>query len=271
MLNDITICVLTFNESANIARTLAQLSGFPNVLVVDSFSTDDTVEIARGFPNTKIFQRRFDSFCRQLNFAIDQAKPLSLWVMTLDADYVLSDDLLAELGSLKLHDETAFDAKFIFCIDGKPLRASLYPPRTVLFKNRDAYYIDVGHTQQLQIQGEIRHLNGIIYHDDRKDWTRFEQNQLKYSRAEAYHLLEKPFAKLRIQDKVRWLGFVAPWLVPMVTLWRVRPTSAGEFKYLRMRILAEWMIAKEIWKIRFRLSRPESGRGSGPNKGSEKI
>src|ERR1051326_1826372 len=126
-----TVMILTYNEAPNIGRTLEKLSWARRILVVDSFSTDETVAVATSFPNVDVIKRRFDSFAGQCNFGLTQIR--SEWVLSLDADYVLSDELCNEIADLSTNDEVqGFRAKFRYCVWGKPLRATLYPPRTVL-------------------------------------------------------------------------------------------------------------------------------------------
>ena len=74
MLDQITPLVLTFNEEANIGRTLARLTWAPRVVVVDSHSTDRTLEIVRGFPNVEVVQRAFDTFASQWNFGLKSVR-----------------------------------------------------------------------------------------------------------------------------------------------------------------------------------------------------
>ena len=102
MLDQITVFVLTYNEQENIARVLAKLAGFARVIVLDSFSQDATAAEAARFPYAQWVQRRFDNHANQCNFVLDELAISTPWVMSLDADYVLSDALLAELSALKL-------------------------------------------------------------------------------------------------------------------------------------------------------------------------
>src|SRR5262245_16448781 len=99
MLDQITVLILTFNEAPNIRRTLEKLTWAKEILIVDSFSTDETLEIAKTFSQTRVVQRKFDTFAGQCNFGLGQVK--TEWVLSLDADYVLSDDLNRELARLK--------------------------------------------------------------------------------------------------------------------------------------------------------------------------
>src|SRR5438270_13866515 len=89
---DITPLILTFNEEENIARTIGKLSWAKEVVVIDSGSTDRTIELARAtHPNVRIVERIFDTHAAQWNFGLAQVR--TPWVLSLDADYELSDAL----------------------------------------------------------------------------------------------------------------------------------------------------------------------------------
>src|SRR5215218_8013153 len=107
MLDQITPLVLTYNEAPNIARTLAALSWAKDIVVVDSFSDDNTVEIAKSFPHVRVFQRAFDCHRNQWEFGLKETGISTAWVLALDADYVISDDLVNELADLKPDAQTS--------------------------------------------------------------------------------------------------------------------------------------------------------------------
>ncbi len=87
----LSVVIITFNEEANIARCLEALGGIGDeVLVVDSFSTDRTVEICRQH-GARVIQNAFAGYVEQKNFATDQAQ--FDYVLQLDADEVLTDEL----------------------------------------------------------------------------------------------------------------------------------------------------------------------------------
>src|SRR5829696_4996130 len=107
MLDQITPLILTFNEAPNIARTLESLTWARDIVVVDSFSEDDTLKIAASFPQVRVFQREFDCHRNQWEFGLKETGISTPWVLALDADYVLSDDLVAELAKLTPGADTA--------------------------------------------------------------------------------------------------------------------------------------------------------------------
>src|ERR1700680_2940693 len=165
---DVTPLILTFNERENIGRTLAALSWAKQIVNIDSFITDETIAIAKAScANITITQRRFDTHATKWNFGLAQIR--TPWVLTLEADYELSRELCSEIAELKPSDEvSAYEARFQIRILGRNLRASVYPTRPILFRTEHCTYYDDGHTQKLAIAGLMRHLSGVVYHDDRK-------------------------------------------------------------------------------------------------------
>ena len=210
----IAALIITYNEEANLYRTLSSISWIPDVLVIDSGSSDQTLNIISQFKNTRIIHRSFDSFARQCNFGLDKLS--SDWVLSLDADYVLSTQLADELCALlsDSHSTSAsFDAYrigFNYCINGKPIRSGLLPPRICFYKRREAQYIDVGHGHRVIINGRIGRLKNKIFHDDRKSFSKWLENQKRYQRIEAAMLKVKSPRRLPIQDLIRKYTFMAP-------------------------------------------------------------
>ena len=95
----LSVVIITFNEEANIGRCLAALGGVgEEVLVVDSFSTDRTVEICRQH-GARVVQNAFAGYVAQKNFATDQAR--FDHVLQLDADEVLTGELRQSIESVK--------------------------------------------------------------------------------------------------------------------------------------------------------------------------
>jgi hypothetical protein len=80
MLDQITPLVLMYNEAPNIRRTLESLSWAREIVVVDSFSDDDTLEIAASFPQVRIFQRAFDCHANQWEFGLRDTAITTPWV-----------------------------------------------------------------------------------------------------------------------------------------------------------------------------------------------
>jgi glycosyltransferase involved in cell wall biosynthesis len=93
----LTVVILTFNEARHIERSIASVVGFAfEVVVIDSFSSDDTVEIARRH-GARVLQNRFVNQSQQFQWGVDNGNITTDWTMRLDADEVIEADLAAEL------------------------------------------------------------------------------------------------------------------------------------------------------------------------------
>jgi len=219
MLDCITPLILTWNEAPNIGRVLERLRWARRVVVVDSGSDDGTQSIVSTFPNAVLIERAFDSHAQQWNFALHSTGIETDWVLALDADYVLPEAMTGELKALEPPSNcSGFAAAFRYFIGGRALRGSLYPPVTVLFRRDGARFVQEGHTQRLQASGDVGQLRHLIDHDDRKPLSRWLLSQDRYAQLEADVLASTPWQRLRWQDRLRSLIFIAPWLAPIYAL-----------------------------------------------------
>ena len=211
LLGQVTPLILTLNEEPNIDRVLQHLTWAHRIVVVDSHSTDRTLDILQTYPQVEVFQRQFDNHTAQWNYGLNQVE--SVWVLSLDADYILTDEFIAEMDALPPSDTVGYYARFRYCVFGKPLHGTLYPPRQVLFRKDKAVYVDDGHTQLLQVNGASAPLSCHIYHDDRKPVDRWFRQEIKYAALETKKLLATPYADLSFVEKIRRKKVLAPLLV----------------------------------------------------------
>lgn len=115
---DLTVIILTKNEEANIRKCISSISSVAKrIVVVDSFSTDRTIEIAREL-SADVYQNEFINHAKQFNWALDNVNIYTTWVMKIDADEELTKELQDEI-NLKL-DSLSND------INGVILRRRVY-------------------------------------------------------------------------------------------------------------------------------------------------
>jgi glycosyltransferase involved in cell wall biosynthesis len=247
--NGLTAMVLTLNEAPNIGRTLSKLSWLADVVVVDSGSSDETVQIARSFPNVRLFERPFTSHADQWNFALEHTAIATEWVLALDADFVLTDELVHELKVLSPPAGVAgYQAAFTYCVDGIPLRSAVYPPVTVLSRRSSGRYEQDGHTQRVHVSAAIVALTAKIQHDDRKPLSRWLLAQIRYMKLEAQKLSDAPSSSLNVADRVRTLIVVAPPMMFLLCLFGrggVRDGWRGLF-YALQRATAELILSLSL-------------------------
>src|SRR5215213_2297753 len=244
MLDQITPLILTYNEAANIGRALENLKWARDIVVVDSFSDDETLEIASSFPQVRVFQRTFDCHRNQWEFGLRETGIKTPWVLALDADYVVTSAAFDEIKVLEA-DAAGYQAKFVYCINGKKLHSGIYPPVTVLYRRAAASYVQDGHTQRVVIDGPISNLQSPLLHDDRKPLKRWFHSQVRYAELEARKLLASDRKTLSFTDRLRRWVLV----VPLLTLIYCLLVRGGVFDgwagfyYAFQRTFAELMLS----------------------------
>jgi glycosyltransferase involved in cell wall biosynthesis len=257
VLEQITPLIITWNEAANIGRTLDKLLWARRIVVIDSGSTDETIDILGRYPQVEVIQHPFTDAASQCNFGLSRID--STWVLSLDADYELSDELVRELELLAPTDHVSgFQTRFVYRVHGRALRGTLYPPRTVLYRRERARYRNAGHAQRVVIDGNVLPLREVIFHDDRKPLARWFATQRRYAEQEAEYLLRASRDTLRRTDKIRLMAWPAPiavFLYSLIVKGCILDGWPGWY-YMLQRVVAEMMIALEI--IEQRLRRNES-------------
>ena len=244
MFESITPLILTYNEAPNIGRILQRLTWAKRIVVIDSYSTDETLEILRSFPQVEVYQREFDTAANQDNYGLDQIT--TEWALSLDADYLLTDELIEELKNLRPQDSVnAYWGRFKYCVFGKTLRGSLYPPRRILYRREKARYEDDGHTQRVRVEGQTAWLSSYVLHDDRKTLSRWLKSQDRYMLLEVEKLRQTPREKLSMIDAMRRSKILAPFAVMFYCLIIQRGILDGwaGWYYALQRTLAEILLA----------------------------
>lgn len=251
MLDQITPLILTYNEAPNIGRTLAALAWARDIVVVDSFSDDETLEIASSFPQVRVVKRAFDSHRNQWEFGLRETGIETSWVLALDADYVVTSEAVTELKELQPDMNTVgYGAKFTYCVQGKGIHSGIYPPVTVLYRRDAATYIQDGHTQRVVVDGHVKELHARLLHDDRKSLRRWLTSQAHYAELEGDRIIKRE--ALNFKDWLRLCFVVMPVGVSFYCLivrggvfdgWR-------GFYYAFQRTLAELMLSLYLLESR---------------------
>jgi glycosyltransferase involved in cell wall biosynthesis len=275
-LAEITPLVLTFNEASNISRCLERLCWAARVVVVDSFSTDETVAIVARYPNVHLFQRKFDFHAAQWNYGVQETGIQSDWILSLDADYLMTPALVNELRALEPQpSQSAFRVPFSYHVLGRALRGNAYPPVAALFRRRVCSYEQDGHTQRLVWQrGQAGELRSAMIHDDRKSLARWLQSQSKYMDLESAKLLETPNAQLGFTDRLRKKIVFAPLAVLFYCLVVQRGLLDGwaGWYYALQRLTAETILSLKLIERRFsRDAKAVRAQGLGDRSGAAPV
>ena len=199
----ISAVIITFNEEDRLPDALASLRGVADeIVVVDSYSTDQTVEIARQ-ARAAVYQNRFEDYGQQKNFALQKAG--NDWILNLDADERVSSELkdaIKELREKELPENVAaFAIKRKTFYLGRWIRHSgWYPDRKVrLFRKSGASWQGRIH-EKLQVTGDIIPLSGAILHFTYRDIGDHVRRLNRYSAFQAEEIVRqnKKFLFLRL-------------------------------------------------------------------------
>lgn len=186
----ISVVIITKNESMIIEKCLRSLrNSFDEVLVLDSGSEDDTVNIAREFAT--VIETDWPGYAAQKNRAASMAR--NKWVFSLDADEVVSEKLLNILGTIEFDNTNVsaycIEEKIVFLSKLMPAYGRRYP---ILLFNRDFCQFDnvVVH-EKIITKGKVKKLDGYIEHysvDGLKNYIDKLNNYAKLWAAERKHV-----------------------------------------------------------------------------------
>lgn len=193
--------VITKNEEDNIRGYLDTVSFANEIIVVDSFSTDKTVEIIKEYPHVKLLQRKFDNFSSQKNYAIQQA--YYDWILFVDTDERIDKDLQKEI---------------LFTIHLNEPKNSYYFYRRFYFKDKVLNYSGWQHDKAIRLLKNIglKYAENKLVHEqiDRKKPAGYFKNKLDhYSLVSEEEYAKKLdlYAKFRAKELARCRDYVPKW------------------------------------------------------------
>lgn len=190
----LTAIILTYDEAANIVDCIDTLRFADHVLVFDSFSSDATVELARG-AGADVLQREFDNYAGQRNAALDAVRDSADWVLFVDADERVTRALAQEIDqSIAYPGYAGFRIPRDNYIFGKLTRgAGWYPDyQTRLLRVGNAHYDPERQVHELVVlAGKEGTLKNALVHYNYRDLDQFIGKQRRYSAYDARILFEQ--------------------------------------------------------------------------------
>jgi glycosyltransferase involved in cell wall biosynthesis len=188
----ISATIITRNEERNIADALRSLHWADEIILVDSESSDRTVEMAREFTD-KIFIREWPGYSQQKNFAAEQAA--NNWIFNLDADERLSDALIGEIQQIKKQpaDAAAFEMpRKTFYLGRWIKHAGWYPDFKLRLydRTRGRWRGDFVH-ESVETDGKISRLKGDLLHYTVRDSSEHHHRLGRYTTLAAEELFAK--------------------------------------------------------------------------------
>lgn len=179
----LSVLIITLNEERYIKSLLEDIDFADEIIVVDSYSSDQTVPIIESFSKVRLIQNQFINYTSQRNFALEQAK--NSWVLFIDADERLSSDLKSEIVATINNKETA-SAYLIyrtFMFKNKKLNFSGWQTDKIfrLFNKTNCRYTEdrMVH-EKLIVNGNIAVLENKIIHFSYTSYQDYKAKMHKY-------------------------------------------------------------------------------------------
>lgn len=176
----ISAIVLTKNNEKSLAKALQSLSFFKEVIVVDTGSTDGTLQIARRFSNVKIFQMPFEGFGALRNKASTLAA--NDWILAIDSDEEVSVSLQKELLSTALGDEYVYSFPFVNYYNGKEIRWCGWQNEThIRLYNKKRVAFEESHVHEGLKAKNVKIMKNPIFHYSYNNLDDFLKKMMLYS------------------------------------------------------------------------------------------
>jgi glycosyltransferase involved in cell wall biosynthesis len=206
----ISATIITYNEERNLPRAIESLRCCDEILVVDSGSTDRTVELAERL-GARVTEANWRGYAGQKNYASDQAS--HDWVLSLDADEALSEDLEAEIWQLKKNGPTydAYTVPRLAQYLGKwILYSGWYPDRKMrLFDRRKSCWVGDYVHESVKVNGTVGKLKGNLLHYTCGSLTEHLKTMDRYTTLAAEELAarKKPIGMRQLLIEPVWTFF----------------------------------------------------------------
>ncbi len=202
MRKSITVVIPTYNVKDIIDKCLESLRWADEIIIVDMFSNDGSVEAFKKFPNVKVFQRH-DYIYGNVNFGITMAA--GEWIMRFDSDEVMTEELKQEILEILKKDGAGFDG--FFCkprlfMFGKEVRHGVgkYTHRKQIFRKGYAWYQVTSEHEEMTSKGK---------------WGYLKNSYLHYSYKNIRHFIEKTKYYVLVnaeESQAQKLPITPPWL-----------------------------------------------------------
>ena len=190
----LSVLIITFNEELHIKSLLEDIDFADEIIVVDSFSTDQTVKIVKSFAHVKLIQNKFLNFTAQRNFTLDQAK--NHWILFIDADEKLTPDLKYEIISTinNPNPASAYLVYRTFIFKNKKLRFSGWQTDKIfrLFNKTNCRYTEdrLVH-EKLIVNGSEATLKNKLIHFSYTNYKDYKRKMYNYGILKANEKLKK--------------------------------------------------------------------------------
>ena len=193
---DLSVIILTYNEEIHIQRCLDNISDLAKVIyIIDCYSTDRTLEIAKQYNNVVILQNKWVNYATQFNWALEHAPIQTTWILRLDADEYLTSDLKLELKQILptlSNEETGIVLPLRRIFLGKTIRRGMPQIKLLrIFRYGKAVSEIRLMDEHIQLtEGEAIEFKGEFADDNLNNLSWWSQKHIGYAIREAVDMLD---------------------------------------------------------------------------------
>lgn len=208
---NLSVLIPTHNEEKNIKYALDTVKWADEVFIIDSFSTDRTLEIVKEYPNVKVFQHKFENYSAQKNWALDNLPWSNARLFILDADERITPELKEEILEIIANPKTKENGFYVnrrVIFLGRWLRhCGWYPSWNLrLFRRGRARYEDRAVGEHMLVDGKTGYLKNDIIHENHKGLFDWIEKHNRYSSFEAKELYQLLYSKKETGLKSSFFG-----------------------------------------------------------------
>lgn len=245
--HQISAALITFNEESNIARTLEKLTWCDEIVVIDSNSTDKTKEICASF-GAKVYSKEFNGYGEQKRFLVEKCS--FDWVLSVDADEVLTDELINEIQTEFSKQKLTYKAyllnrKHVYL--GKVFKYGYLKntPILRLFNKNYANFSDKKVHETVEYKGKKGRFKNVFYH-----YTASTVEQINYKKNRYATLVSEEYFKKRKRVNLLILLFKYP--LAFIKEYFIRGNILNGYEgYVWSTYIAEYSVLKYL-KLRER-------------------
>ena len=192
---DITAIILTYNEERHIKRCILSIKKFvKKIIIVDSFSTDKTLEIAKKF-KVKVYKHKFINQAKQINWVLKTKKFHTNWILRIDADEYLTKKLKKEvkknINTLNSNYDGISFNRVIKFLNKEIYYGGTSPHKTLrIWKNKKGKSEDVWMDEQIIVKGKVLHINQSLIDENLNELKWWKHKHRNYALREAINFYD---------------------------------------------------------------------------------
>ena len=201
----ISAAIICYNEQDNIERCLDALSWCEQIVIVDSGSSDRTLDLVKKYDRTEIHHRDFDNYIDQKNCALDHCQ--HDWVISIDADEVLTPDLIEEIAKLPFDVDGYYIGRRTFLGEQEIKHGTWNPDYNMrLFRRTQGRWGGSNPHERVLLDGSSQRLATRLLHYSFRDRDDYIERSEKYTHMIVGHFAKKGRKTFFGEPLIHWVG-----------------------------------------------------------------